>query len=37
MHTFVLQDWVTITGDNTAGGGVTIVNQSAAEYLDLEG
>jgi hypothetical protein len=37
MHSFVLQDWVTISGDGTSGGGVTTITQAAAEYLDLEG
>lgn len=37
MHSFLLQDWVTINGDGTAGGGVSSVAQNSAEYLDLDG
>lgn len=36
MHSFLLQDWVTIQGDDN-GGGVISVAQNSAEYLDLDG
>ena len=34
MHTFVLQDWITISGKNGTGAGGSIV-QSASDWLDL--